>query len=288
MAIMINKELEKSNCVKIAWFGKHFGEEPPLVGDKHQGAGGIFFTGCNLHCLFCQNYQISQEGMGKWCSIEELVDIMLDLQKQGVINIDLVTPTIWWRQIKQAIILVKQKGLIIPVMWNSNGYESVEMIKELDGLVDIYLPDFKYGLDEVAEKYSGIKNYSTTARLAIKEMLKQVGNLQITDGLVKKGIIVRHLVLPNNIENSLAVLNEISDIDKNIFISLMSQYIPMFKIEKYPELQQKISAEEFEQVCDYLSFLELENGWTQELSSADCWVPNFAVADPFLTSREIK
>ncbi|MDP2934156.1 MAG: radical SAM protein, partial [bacterium] len=176
------------NWVKIAWFGKHFGEEPPLIGggvypERKRGAGTIFFSGCNLRCVYCQNFQISQQGVGKNYSIEELVDIMIKLQNDGAVNIDLVTPTIWAKQIKQAIIGAKERGLKIPVIWNSNGYDGAELIRKMKRLVDTYLPDFKYSDNDLAFKYSGIKNYVEKTEETIKEMINQVG---------VENVIVRH------------------------------------------------------------------------------------------------
>lgn len=285
--------------IKISWFGKHIGEEPPLVGagpDAPVGAGGIFFSGCNLHCAFCQNYQISQENLGKFYSIEELVEMMLKLQNDGAVNIDLVTPTIWYKQIKEAIILARERGLNIPIVWNSNGYESVEIIKEMAGLVDIYLPDFKYSDDEVAYKYSGIKNYSETALSVIKEMYRQVGNLKLKEEKIKKptrhasralrgvagrGLIVRHMVLPNNLANSFGVLQKIAEIDKNIHVSLMNQYFPMHQANKFPELTRVVSEEEFAQVYNYLQELGFANGWVQGEKSQENLIPDFTKEKPF-------
>jgi putative pyruvate formate lyase activating enzyme len=270
------------NKIKIAWYGKHFGEEPPLVGNDNQGSGAIFFSGCNLHCVFCQNYQISQQGVGKFFSVEELVEIMLNLQKKGAVNINLVTPTIWFEPIKQALISAKEKGLQLPIVWNSNGYEKVEVIKALDGLVDIYLPDFKYGDDEVALKYSKIKNYSTTAFNAIKEMYRQVGNLVVNEhGLAMKGLIIRHLVLPNNLENSFKVLDLIKKIDSKIFVSLMNQYSPLHNAKDFSEINREVSNEEFQQVVDYFLNLSLANGWLQTEKSSESLVPDFKKEQPF-------
>lgn len=270
------------NKIKIAWYGKHFGEEPPLVGDKNQGSGTIFFSGCNLHCIFCQNFQISQQGVGEFFLVEEVVDMMLELQKQGAVNINLVTPTIWFEQIKSAIIAAKKQGLILPIVWNSNGYERVEMIKSLKGLIDIYLPDLKYGDDEVAFKYSKIKNYSIVALAAIKEMYNQVGNLIVDEkGLAKKGLIVRHLVLPSNFENSFKALKMIADIDKKINVSLMNQYSPLFNVKNYPEINRKVTDEEIQKVIDYFLSLGLENGWTQTEKSSDILIPDFNKKKPF-------
>ena len=267
--------------VKIAWYGKHFGEEPPLVGSSKQGAGGIFFTGCNLRCVFCQNYQISQENLGKEYSIKELAEIMLELQKQGAINIDLVTPTIWYKQIKKAILIAKEKGLNIPIVWNSNGYEDLKILKEMEGLIDIYLPDFKYSDNFLGERYSKIKRYKEITITAIIEMIRQVGELKIENNIAKKGIIIRHLILPNNIENSLGVLDEIKKINKNIHVSLMTQYNPIYNAEKYSEINRKIYESEFEKVYEYKIKLELKNGWHQELNSAEIFIPDFKKENPF-------
>jgi len=268
------------NFVKIAWHGLHFGEEPSLSGDK--GAGTIFFTGCNLKCVYCQNYQISWQNLGKEYSVEELAGLMLELQNQGALNIDLVSPTIWVNKIKLAIINAREKGLSLPIVWNSNAYESVEMIKGLKGLVDIYLPDFKYGDDNLALKYSGVKNYVKKAKAAIKEMLNQVGNIKLSEqGIAERGLMVRHLILPGNVENSLKVLEYIREIDKDICFNLMSQYEPVFKAKNFAEIDRNISAEEYKKVFDYLLELELENGWVQEMKSHAVFLPDFTKEKPF-------
>jgi len=268
------------NSVKIAWFGKHFGEEPPLT--KGGGAGTIFFSGCNLHCVYCQNFQISQQGIGKNYSIEKLSEIMLKLQQDSAINIDLVTPTIWAGQIKQALITAKEKGLKIPVVWNSNGYDGADLIQEMNGLVDIYLPDFKYSDNDLAFKYSGVKNYLEKTKETIQEMFKQVGNLEISQqGIAKKGIIVRHLILPNNPENSLGVFKIISEIDKNIFIGLMAQYEPVFMAKEFSEINRRITKEEFETIHNYQIKLGLLNGWVQKMESSKIFLPDFTKDNPF-------
>lgn len=277
-----------SNGARISWFGKHFGEEPPLVGDEgrlpraRRGAGTIFFTGCNLRCVYCQNYQISQGNIGKNYSIDELVKIMLDLQNEGALNIDLVTPTIWFKQIKKAVEKAKKQGLKIPIVWNTNAYDGAEIIKEAEGLVDVYLPDFKYGDDDLAFKYSGVKNYVEKAKKSIKEMFRQVGNLKLSeDGVAKKGVIVRHLILPNNLENSFKALEYIKEIDKDIYVNLMSQYEPVFKTKEFPELNRTITKNEFEKVFDCLVKLGLENGWAQDLESHSAFLPDFTKENPF-------
>jgi putative pyruvate formate lyase activating enzyme len=269
--------------IKIAWFGKHFGEEPPLCGSAEQGAGTIFFSGCNLHCVFCQNWQISQEDLGKEYSIDDLAQIMLDLQKQGAVNIDLVTPTPWRREIKAAIILAREKGLQIPVAWNSNGYESVAAIKDMEGLIDIFLPDFKYGDDLAAEKYSRAPGYSGVAEKAIREMYRQVGLLQTDEnGLAKKGLIIRHMILPDNLRNTFSALENISSIDKKIHLSLMSQYYPVYRAAEFLELNRQVSAEEVAAAENKKFELGLENGWTQEPEAGEIFLPDFSRPNPFV------
>jgi putative pyruvate formate lyase activating enzyme len=267
--------------VKISWWGKHFGEEPPLVLDK--GAGTIFFVGCNLRCVYCQNWQISQNAkLGKDYSVAELAEIMLSFQEQGALNIDLVTPTLWHNQIKEAVLAAKKQGLQIPIVWNTNAYDGLKILKEIEGMVDIYLPDFKYGDDKLAEKYSGIKNYVKTARESIKEMFRQVGNLQTDEnGIAKRGVIVRHLILPNNLENSFKALDYIKEIDKDIYVNLMSQYEPVYRVKDFPELNSIVSKKESAEVFDYLVKLGLENGWVQEPESHSAFLPDFTKQNPF-------
>ncbi|MFH0792101.1 MAG: radical SAM protein [bacterium] len=269
--------------IKIAWVGKHFGEEPPLVGNERQGAGGIFFSGCNLRCVFCQNYQISQEDLfNQEITPEGLAEIMLNLERQGSVNIDLVTPTIWYKQIKEALTIAKKNGLKIPIVWNSNGYESIEIIKEMAGLVDIYLPDFKYGIEEIGWKYSKVKQYPQIAKIAISEMYRQVGNLEIKNGLAKKGLIIRHLVIPGNLENSYRALDIIAEIDKDIHLSLLNQYFPVFKAKEYPEINREVTEEEFEKIQDYALRLGFENGWIQTDRSSETFLPDFKKSNPFI------
>ncbi|MFA6528347.1 MAG: radical SAM protein [Candidatus Gracilibacteria bacterium] len=293
--------------VKISWFGKHFGEEPPFCGSSNQGAGGIFFTGCNLRCVFCQNYQISQggvshsrnslydgarnasrpsaeEGIGRDYSVEELAEIMIKLQKDRAVNIDLVTPTIWFKQIKEAIRIARKNGLKIPILWNSNAYEKAEMLCEMEGLVDIYLPDFKYGIDEVGLKYSGVANYSVVAIPVIKEMIRQVGNLQIDlEGVARRGVVVRHLVLPGNLENSLEAIRKLAEIDMELHVSLMNQYFPMHKAKNFPEVNRVLTKDEFDQVFKFLLKKGFQNGWVQDEESREVLIPDFTRENPFRT-----
>ena len=273
--------------VKIAWYGKHFGEEPPLVGSpsssgrKRHGAGTIFFSGCNLHCVFCQNYQISQEKLGKEYSASELIDIMLELQEKGAVNIDLVTPTPWWGSLRESIALARESGLAIPVIWNSNAYETLPVIRGMEGLVDIYLPDFKYADDNLAVKYSGAPKYSRLAEKAIKEMYRQVGNLRVKNGVAQKGLIIRHLILPDCLENSFAVLEKIALIDKDIHLSLMSQFYPVYRSSEFPEIDRRLTEDEIKCVEAKRMELGLENGWTQEVGSGDALLPDFRKKNPF-------
>ncbi|MFH0857114.1 MAG: radical SAM protein [bacterium] len=268
--------------IKIAYFGKHFGEEPPLVGDKNQGSGAIFFSGCNLRCVFCQNFQISQEGLGKNYSVGELAKMMIKLQDDGAVNINLVTPTIWQRQIKEAIILAKSRGLTLPIAWNSNGYENILLLQEMEGLIDIYLPDFKYGDDEAGYKYSGVKNYSAAAVNATKEMFRQVGHLKIgQDGIAQKGLIVRHLILPNNTENSISALHMLASIDNNIHLSLMRQYFPLHNAKAFSELMRSVNEDEFKKIYNFAEELGFKNGWVQEEACECAFVPDFTKDKPF-------
>jgi putative pyruvate formate lyase activating enzyme len=279
----------KERKVKIAWYGKHFGEEPPLIGNpsssfsekKRNGAGTIFFSGCNLRCVFCQNYQISQEKLGKEYSASELANIMLELQDEGVANIDLVTPTPWWRSLRESIVLARKLGLTIPLVWNSNAYETLHIIREMSGLVEIYLPDFKYADDRLAVKYSNAPEYSRLAYRSIKEMFRQVGRLQIKDGIAQKGLIIRHLILPGCLDNSFAVLEKIASIDKDIHLSLMSQYYPVYCAGKFPEINRCLTSDEIKWVEGKRRELGLKNGWSQEVNSGDTFLPDFRKENPF-------
>lgn len=269
-----------ADFVRINWYGKHFGEEPPLVGKK--GSGTIFFTGCNLHCIFCQNHEISQKVTGKKYVNDELVGIMLKLQAEETANINLVTPTIWHPVLLTALTSARQKGLTIPVVWNSNGYEKVEMLRKFEGLVDIYLPDFKYGENETAKRFSKIEGYVEKTCAAIREMKRQVGRLRINeDGYAEKGLLVRHLILPGHVENSLKVLQILADINPQIHISLMSQYYPTYKALEYPPLNRKLNPQEFKAVQEAMLELGLENGWCQDFDSSEDFLPDFSSDKPF-------
>lgn len=265
-----------SNKVKIALTSLHFFEEPCISGEK--GSGTVFFSNCNLNCKFCQNYEISALGKGKEITIEELANTFLDLQKQGANNINLVTPTIYAYQIRESLKIAKNKGLNIPIIYNSNGYESVETLKDLEGYIDVYLPDLKYYYDDIGLKYSGIKDYFKNATEAIQEMYRQVGSPQFNEkGIIQKGLIIRHLVLPNHIENSKKVLEWIKEnIDERVYISIMAQYFPCYKAKEIEELNRKLTQEEYEEIENFVYNLEIENGYMQELGEhEEEYVPNF-------------
>ena len=265
-----------TNNVKINLSTLHYFEEPCISGIN--GSGTVFFSNCNLSCVFCQNYKISQLGLGHEISIEELANIFLDEQKNKAENINLVTPTMYVPQIIEAIKIAKVQGLNIPIIYNSNGYENVETIKLLNGYIDVYLPDLKYSDDNLAKKYSGIKNYFENATKAILEMYYQVGLPVFNEkGLIQKGLIIRHLVLPNNIENSKKVLLWIKEnMPKDVFVSLMAQYFPTYKAKNIPELNRKLSLEEFEEMKKYLDTLDIHNGYFQELGEhEEEYVPDF-------------
>ncbi|WP_337867043.1 radical SAM protein [Ignavibacterium sp.] len=257
---------ETGNCnstdeIFISSYGPHFGEEPELVG--LYGSGTIFFTNCNLACVYCQNYDISQLGVGKKISVEELSDIMISLQRRGCHNINLVTPTHFVPQIVRALLIAIDKGLEIPLVYNCGGYESVETLKLLENIIDIYMPDIKYSDNEVALRFSGIKNYWNVVRAAIKEMHRQVGDLHINrNGIANRGLLVRHLVLPNDIAGSEKVIDFIADeISKSTYVNIMEQYHPSYKADEFFELSRRIRMTEYEKVLEYAKSKGLNRGF---------------------------
>lgn len=231
------------------------------------GSGTIFFSNCNMNCVFCQNYEISQQGKGREISIEELAEIMIKQQEKGVENINLVTPTSYSIHIIEAIKLAKENGLRIPIVYNTNGYENIETLRLLEGYIDIYLPDLKYYYNEIGKRYSKVENYFEVATEAIKEMYRQVGVPKLNDdGVMEKGLMIRHLILPNEIENSKQVLKWIKEnIDNNVYVSVMAQYFPTYKAKEIEEINRKLTREEYEEIENYLYDLDLENGYIQEL-----------------------
>ena len=259
---------------KIARVGLHHFEEPCLSGER--GSGTIFFSGCNLRCLFCQNFEISHGGKGLEASEKQLVSLMLYLQDSGAHNINLVTPSNYTNLLKDTLKIAKSQ-LKIPIVWNSSGYETVQNLKKLDGLVDIYLPDFKYSDDDLAWQYSHAKGYRKVAFDAISEMRRQQpADLFDGDGMMQKGVIVRHLVLPGALENTKGVLQDISSIDDTMYVSLMGQYFPTPNVENHPILSRRITEDEYDQATQAFFDAGLQNGFSQELDSAtEEYVPDF-------------
>lgn len=264
------------NTLKISLSSLHMFEEPCISGTN--GSGTVFFTNCNLNCIYCQNYEISQLGKGQEITIEHLAEIFLKQQEKGAHNINLVTPTMYVYQIIEAIKLSKRKGLNIPIIYNSNGYESIETIKLLNGFIDVYLPDLKYYTNELSKKYSKIDNYFKIATTAIKEMYNQVGQAKFSDeGLIEKGVIIRHLVLPNHIQNTKNILKWISiNMPDDIYVSVMAQYFPTYKAKEDNLINRNLNKKEYNEVLNYLYSLDLKNGYIQEMGThEEEYVPNF-------------
>ena len=252
--------------LEISLVSLHMFEEPCISGKN--GSGTIFFSHCNLHCMFCQNYEISQGIIkGKEVTIEELSNIMIKQQEKGAHNINLVTPTMYAIHIKEAIKLAKEKGLVIPIIYNSNGYEKVETLKELEGYIDVYLPDLKYYSNEVAVKYSKAPNYFKIASTAILEMIRQVGTPKFDEnGMIQKGVMIRHLVLPNHLQNTKNVLKWIKEnLPEEIYINVMAQYFPTYKSKEDDLINRKLTKREYKQIEEYFYFLDFKNGYIQEL-----------------------
>ena len=269
--------------IQISHAGLHFGEEPPISGTK--GSGAIFFAGCNLRCVFCQNYQISQEfrhSPTRTLTIDELASEMLGLQDIGAHNINFVSPSHMIFQMADAIKVAKKKGLVIPVVYNSNGYDSVDALRQIKGLVDIYLPDIKYLDNGIGKQFSAVNDYVEIVPGVLREMLDQVGHLKVdNDGIAIRGLLVRHLVLPNNLENSRKCLRFLADLSTDTFISIMSQYSPQYKAGNYPEINRTLSEAEYDKIMDFALDLGLENAFVQELESQEQCLPDFTQERPF-------
>lgn len=249
----------------------HLWEEPVISGER--GSGAIFFSGCNLRCVFCQNFEISHENFGKQVSKSEFIDIVKRLENQGAHTINLVNPTHFVPFIKEVLSEYKPS---VPVVYNTGGYDDVESIRSLDGLIDVYLPDLKYFDSDVSKKYSNAENYFEKASKAVVEMQRQVGKSVIKDGIMQKGMIIRHLVLPKNTDQSIKILRWIKDnLPIDTYISLMSQYVPYVKTE-YKELNRRIVTAEYQKVIDEFERLGFEKGFMQERSSAQTdFIPKF-------------
>jgi putative pyruvate formate lyase activating enzyme len=252
---------------KIYAFHLHHGEEPPISGSR--GSGTIFFTHCNSRCLYCQNYIFSQLARGREFTFEELAKVMLDLQRQGAHNINLVTPTHFIAQIITALQLAVSYGLKIPIVYNTMAYDSQEVLALLEGIVDIYLPDIRYGDNLAAEKYSSLPDYVKINQACIKEMYRQVGNLILENGVAERGLIVRHLVLPNQLSQTRKVMEFLAkEISPDVAISLMSQYYPTYKAQTQPPLSRPINHEEWQQAVAAMAEFGLHNGWIQDQPTA--------------------
>lgn len=262
--------------IRAARAALHMWEEPCISGKK--GSGAVFFSGCGMRCCFCQNRDIAIGDSGKEISVERLAEIFLELQEKGAANLNLVTGAHYVPHIISALELARGKGMNLPVVYNSSGYESVETIRRLDGYVDVYLPDMKYMEPELAAAFSNARDYPQAAQSAIAEMMRQTGPCQFAeDGYIKRGTIVRHLILPGHTQNSIAVLKYLyRTYGEDIFISVMNQYTPVWKNEKFPELNRKVTRREYEKVLDAAIELGIENGYFQEGETAEeSFIPAF-------------
>ena len=279
----VNRYKTKGGCgadnkITVAHYGLHMWEEPIISGEA--GSGTIFFSYCNLKCIFCQNYKISTEGYGKEISKDRLNELCLELQEKGAHNINLVTPTHYVPQIVDALQEIKDKVLKIPVVYNTSSYENVDTIKKLNGIVDIYLADLKYYDNDLGKKYSHVSNYFKYASLAIKEMVEQAGKFVIKDELMKKGVIVRVLILPGHVDDAKKIVHYLYTTYKdNIIISLMNQYTPLRKLD-YSNLNRKLNEKEYQEVINYALDLGVKYAFIQEgQTQSESFIPNFNCSD---------
>lgn len=265
-----------TNNIRIARAALHFWEEPCISGEN--GSGTVFFSNCNLRCVFCQNYEISNEGFGKEITVDRLADIFIELQEKGANNINLVTPTHFVPQIIEALKIAKNNGLDLPIVYNTNSIDTLDTIKALNGYIDVYLPDFKYFEDKYSMKYSKIKGYSKNVIDVIDEMIKQVGAPKFNkDGIIEKGVIVRHLLLPGLLFDSKKVVDAIyNNFGDNVYISLMNQYTPMHNAKMYPEINKSINEKTYDVLIDYALSIGIKNGFIQESgTNSKEFVPDF-------------
>lgn len=262
-----------SNKIKIGGYHLHMWEEPIL--SSQGGSGTIFFSYCNLRCIFCQNYDISHNFIGEEITINRFSDICLELEKMGANNINLVTPTHYIPLIRDGLILAKEKGLSIPIVYNTSGYESVSSLKLLDGLIDIYLPDFKC-YDNSLGKYFGVYNYFEVTSLAIEEMYRQVGKPKYNKDMLIKGVIIRHLVLPGHIKDTKKVINYLyKKYSDNVILSIMNQYTPVRKTQ-YNNLNRRVTKKEYNEIIDFAYNLGIRNCFVQEEESqSSSFIPKF-------------
>lgn len=256
----------------VASFCAHHGEEPMISGKR--GSGTIFFSHCCLKCVYCQNYEISQLADGREVGTDELAQIMLNLQDEGVQNINLVSPTHYGPQIIEALAIARERGLEIPAVYNTGGYDSIELLKALEGKIEIYMPDFKYYNNAAALKYSGAGNYAEVAKAGIAEMFRQAR------------ILVRHLVLPNDLAGSEKGLDFLASLSKDIWVSIMAQYNPQYRAREFPELSRRLSLKEYQRVVDHAEAVGLHNLYVQELGSSETYLPDFNKEDPFSSDQQ--
>jgi len=269
--------------VLISYAGLHFGEEPPISGTR--GSGTIFFAGCNLRCVYCQNHQISQDFEPAQMTVlttDSLAAEMLKLAQAGAHNINLVSPSHVVFQAADAIVAARERGLSIPIVYNSNGYDSVDALRQIRGLVDVYLPDIKYLSNDLAKRYSAAADYAEAIPGVLREMLDQVGSLELDEnGIARRGLLVRHLVLPGCVDNSRRCLALLAELSPGIHVSIMSQYSPQYRAARYPEIDRPLSVREYDEITDYAIELGLENAFIQELESRDRYLPDFDLDRPF-------
>lgn len=254
----------------------HMWEEPCISGET--GSGTVFFSGCPLRCVYCQNYEIARAERGMEISVERLAEIFLELQEKKAANINLVTPTHYSLEIIDAVKIARENGLKIPIVYNCSGYEKVETLKKMEGIVDIYLVDYKYEDSDIAKRYSNAENYPVIVKAALAEMLRQIGQAEFDEeGMMQKGIIVRHLLLPGYLENGKAVVKYVYETYKDqVFLSLMNQYTPLSYVEKWPEINRRVTEEEYEELVDYAIEIGVENGFIQEGETAEeSFIPMF-------------
>ncbi len=271
------------SAIQICYTGLHHGEEPPISGTR--GSGTVFFAGCNLRCVFCKKYQISQEfeqGQTLTLTPDWLASEMLRLQEQGAHNINFVSPSHMVSQMAEAVGAAKRKGLTVPVVYNSNGYDSLPALRRIRGLVDVYLPDIKYLESGLGKRLSGVDDYADVVPGVVREMLAQVGHLETDDdGIAVRGLLVRHLVLPGQLDNTRQCLRFLADLSPDTVVSIMSQYSPQHRAGDYPGLDRTLTEDEYDQVTDYALDLGLENAFVQEPGSRDHYLPDFARESPF-------
>jgi putative pyruvate formate lyase activating enzyme len=268
-----------AECV-VAHYGLHFGEEPPVSGTR--GSGTVFFSPCNMRCIFCQNYQISQTESGRAVTVEALADIFCDLAAKGAHNINLVSPTPYAPQIAAAIVLARQRGIGIPFLYNTNAYETVETVRAFAGLIDIYMPDLKYWSAKVAKELSAAPGYPAAAMEAIREMKAQVGNLALSHGVATRGLLIRHLVLPGGLAGTKRIIGWIADnLGPQTALSLMSQYYPVYRAGHAPIINRRIRPDEYAPLVDFLMKKGFDNAFVQEMESAASYRPDFSKKHPF-------